>query len=86
MRNRVFPRVAQPDARGDDERIVPVSLRETITERIATLGTRAGAVLSAAAIVGDEVEMALLRRVVEVPDDELIADVEVRDQLAVAAR
>jgi DNA-binding SARP family transcriptional activator len=65
-----------PPVLDDDGRQLPPSLRETITARIAGLGDRAAEVLSAAAVAGDEFELALLRDLTTLPQQELLPIIE----------
>src|SRR5579862_3057908 len=60
----------------DPAHVLPVSLRDTITGRTKRLGAQAAAVLDAAAVAGDEFELALLRCLELAPDDELLAAIE----------
>jgi DNA-binding SARP family transcriptional activator len=58
------------------EQRLPPSLRETISARIADLGDRAAELLSAAAVAGDEFELALVQELTSIPEQELLAIVE----------
>jgi DNA-binding SARP family transcriptional activator len=60
---------------GEEQRLPP-SLRETISARIAGLSDRAPELLSAAAVAGDEFELALLHDLTSIPEQEVLAIVE----------
>jgi DNA-binding SARP family transcriptional activator/predicted ATPase len=63
-------------AADDAQKPLPTSLRETIMARVADLGARASEILCAAAVVGDEFDLALLRELELASEDELLATVE----------
>ena len=63
------------DLNGEEPRLPP-SLRETISARIAGLGDRATDLLSAAAVAGDEFELALLQGLTSIPEHDVLAIVE----------
>lgn len=55
-----------------DQLTLPDSVRAVIGGRVARLGTNAEAVLATAAVIGKDFDLALLTRVVDVDEDELI--------------
>ena len=59
-----------------EEQPLPPSLRETITARVSALGAPAAALLSAAAVAGDEFQLALMRDLTSVPEPELLSIIE----------
>jgi len=52
-------------------RSLPLGIRDVILRRVERLGERAGDVLSAASVIGREFELELLRRALDVDDDDL---------------
>ena len=59
------------DGRRATDRALPLGIREVILRRVKRLGDRAGNVLGTASVVGREFELELLRRAIDVDDDEL---------------
>lgn len=53
---------------------LPVSIREVVDRRVARLGDEAGRVLAAAAVIGRDFDVTLLRRIVDT-DEETLVDV-----------
>jgi DNA-binding SARP family transcriptional activator len=54
----------------------PVSLRETINARVAGLGAQTARLIRAAAVVGDEFDLALLRKLAPDPEEEVLSSIE----------